>query len=285
MLTSGEYSYLLLKQIQLYVSCSNSGWRAYLYNFYGGIFNDPSVVVTGESYTNFVNLLNEEMDYLARTGLQTAEEVYEDSNFNDSYILLQNAFAAIDIELTLEKNGLFGQPSALVFKLPSGEEKRLNNLDSYYETITFNSRLRVTDDYFEQMRPYYLFDETDAQDLNLLGANAAGRNTRWTYDETTETIEVTGNGSLAADSLWGFLGISKIHTLIIGSGVNRLETGSLVSDIVYVDFHGKNDEIIFDNNFATNGIINIYTDCDAYNNAPWSNLTTVNILPLSEWDG
>lgn len=144
MLTSGEYSYLLLKKIQLYVSCSNSGWRAYLYNFYGDIFNDPSVIVDGESYTNFCNLLNEEIDYLAKTGLYTAEEVYEDPYFNDNYALLQNAFAAIGVELTLA-NGLFG-PDRLIFKLPSGEEKVLNNLDSYYSNITFNARLGVTDD-------------------------------------------------------------------------------------------------------------------------------------------
>jgi hypothetical protein len=88
--------------------------------------------------------LNEEIDYLAKAGLYTAEEVYEDPYFNDNYALLQNAFAAIGVELTLA-NGLFG-PDRLIFKLPSGEEKVLNNLDSYYSSITFNARLGVTDD-------------------------------------------------------------------------------------------------------------------------------------------
>ena len=256
-----------------------------MYNFYGSIFNDPSVIVDQESYNNFVNLLREEVDYLAKKNLYTAEEVYEDPGFENGYVLLQNAFSAINVGLTMEYGGMFGQPSALVFTLPNGEIRKLNDLDSYYSSITFNSKLRVTDEYFEQMMPYYTLQKEEIKDLNIIGANAAGRNTRWQYDSVTHTIEVSGNGSLANYGLWDFLGIDSVDTIIIGSGVNRMETGSIDSYILYIDFHGQNDEIIFENNFASSGEIYLYTDCESWYNAPWPSNTIVNIYPLSEWNG
>jgi hypothetical protein len=105
------------------------------------------------------------------------------------------------------------------------------------------------------MSPYYTFKNDPVYDLEIEGTNAAGRNTKWTYDEGKKTIAISGNGSMAGNSLWGFLGIKEIDTIIIGSGVNRIETGAITSGITFVDFHGKDDEIIFDKNFASDGTI------------------------------
>lgn len=131
-MTSGQYAYLILRKLQAYTSCEDSHYRTYLYNFYGELLNDPSVVITGENYQEFCDLMDYEMDYAARMNYTTPEEVYEDENFEANYILLQNSFAAIGIDLVMTENG--DGPTSLIFTLPNGEVKILDGLQDHWYT-------------------------------------------------------------------------------------------------------------------------------------------------------
>jgi hypothetical protein len=142
--------------MQKYVSCSESWVRVYLYNFYGSIFNDPSVTVDEESYYMFKNIMDSEADYCAKKGLHSMQAVYNDENFGESYSLLEEAFGVLGIGIEMTKTG-DGYPDQLIFTLPSGEQRILECYDMCYNGCTpyVRSRLGVTDSYLEQMRPYY----------------------------------------------------------------------------------------------------------------------------------
>jgi hypothetical protein len=156
--------------------------------------------------------------------------------------------------------------SSMIFTLPSGEVKTLTGLSGWISSnLTFHSQLRVTDEYLNQMRTYYLLENEETYDLLTVGTNVAGKNTYWTYDESTKTLEISGNGSLAATTLWSQLGITEISTIILGAGVNRLMEGSLPDGATIVDLHGEMDEIIVDDDClsATTwgiGYLVIYSD-------------------------
>ena len=115
--------------------------RVELYNFYGGIFNDPSVVIDERGYMEFSELMDREMDYCARKGYRYPEEIHGDSHFNNSYTFLQKAFRSIGIELTLYPDT--EEPSELRFLLPSGVTKVLDDLggsaEGYSSWLEFHS--------------------------------------------------------------------------------------------------------------------------------------------------
>lgn len=284
-LTSGEYSYLMLRKMQSYVSCKDSQYRAYLYNFYGSIFNDPSVVIDGESYSEFCDLMDSEMDYAAKKGLRTPEDIYYDVNFSRSYAFLQNSFAIIGIDLELSGTDY------LLFTLPSGEQRKLEGLDSiWYAQLTFNCQTRMTDEYFSQANTFMMLEQEEVKDLKVIGHNAAGYNTRWTYDEDTHTLEISGNGTLANWGLWSQLGITDVETLILGAGVYKLEYQSFNQSLTIVDLHGEADIIKCEDTFGggTSSAIReyvVYSDNLSLKEANWGTYTKVEWHPLSEWEG
>ena len=296
---------MLLRRMQLYVSCKSSEYRAYLYNFYGEIFNDPSVVVDEASYQRFVDFMEVEVDYCAKKNLHLVESVYRDENFQSHYVFLQNAFAAIGVNMELATDEQ-GDPTSLTFTLPSGEQKVLDDFSTKYMNgmvLYVRSQMRVTDDYLQKMKPYYLLENEEPLDLTDIGTNAAGYNTRWEYDADTATLKITGNGTLADSELWGLLGIDTISTIIIGAGVYSLLANSLdFSNVTIVDLHGETDEIMLEfdkqsDDFGGSATIHFYGD--PKNAKSWifytDNLTLRNVAydenvsiewhSLSEWEG
>lgn len=290
-MTSGQYSYMLLRRMQLYVSCKDNKWRAYLYNFFGEIFNDPSVVVDETSYQRFVDMMETEVDYCAKKNLHLMESVYHDESFEQSYVLLQNSFAAIGVNMELAVGG-DGNPSSLTFTLPSGEQKIIDDISAKYMdgmVLYVRSQLRVTDDYLKKMSPYYLLENEERLDLEEIGSNAAGYNTRWQYDAETATLEIAGTGTLADAGLWELLGIETISTVIIGAGVYRFLEGALdFTTTTIVDFHGELDEIVMDSGFLNTKTTRtwvFYTDNLVLRNADYGSNTTIEWHSLSEWEG
>ncbi len=225
------------------------------------------------------------MDYIAQKGYTTPSEVHNDTDyFNSSYILLQNSFAAIGIRLEMDSTS---NPTKLTFTLPSGRISVLNNLQGVWdEQIRFVSRLRVTDTYFKQTMSYYNLEEEDSIDLKEVGANAAGYNTYWNYNETNQTVEISGNGTLANFNLWKELKISKVSTMILGAGVYRLLKYSLNSEnLVIVDFHGENDPILIEPLCAVDKKLIIYSNNKSMREYDWAKYgVNVEWHNLSEWD-
>lgn len=298
MLTSGQYSYLLLKHMQKYVSCSEPWVRVYLYNFYGSIFNDPSVVVDETSYLQFKKLMETEIDYCAKKGLHSMSDVYYDESFGESYAILEEAFMVLGITIQLTKN-TDGYPDQLIFTLPSGEQRILECYDMAYNGCTpyVRSRMGATDDYFKSMRPYYELENMERLDLEMEGCNVAGDGSRWVYDAETSTFEIAGEGSLVDAIVWGYIGIptETISTVIIGAGISSFDDGALGfsnNPVTIVTLHGEADELTVGEtlfgSFKSERAVTLYTD-----NVILKNIVAgrtdysqhIEIHSLSEWGG
>lgn len=261
-MTHDQFAELLLRRLQIYFSCSDSAYRAYLVNFFGSIFNDPSVILNESSYVRFVTLMDEELDYCAKNNIYDLEAAYNNSRFNTQWSLLEAAFAEIGVGMTMKKNS--DGPTSITFTLPSGETRVWDDLQSNEKYLRINAQLRVTDDYLAQMMPYYIIDDhVVTYSLRGLETNIAGHGTYWDWDADTGTMTISGDGSLAAASLWSLLDIApdSIETFIIGAGVNRICADALnfavlldaaMDDpitVTIIDLHGSNDDILLEDQF------------------------------------
>lgn len=228
--------------MQLLISCSDSAYRAYLYNFFGNLLCDSSIIVTEDLYLNAISLIDFKADYCANRNIWSLKDLISIPG-NESYILFQELFSLLGINIFSSENGY-------IYQLPTGDEKLLKNACSMQDKIYLNTQLRTTDNYLHQILPYYSLSKEPIVDLKKMGYNAAGKNTQWAYDEVLKTIEITGIGSLASFELWDFLGITDFDTIIIGSGVDRIEKGAVSNTVKYVDLHAKDDNIIFESGFS-----------------------------------
>jgi hypothetical protein len=133
---------------------------------------------------------------------------------------------------------------------------------------------------------YYSLEE-ETLDLSKLGTNAAGYNTYWVYNESNQTIEISGNGTLANFALWQELKLPHISTLILGSGVYRLLSYSLnAENLTIVDFHSSDDNILIEPFCALSKKLIIYSDNLSLRNYDWNGYNvTVEWHTLSEWEG
>lgn len=294
-MTTGEYSYLLLRKMQTYVSCGSDTLRAYLYNFFGEVFNDPSVVIDEQSYQNFVKHIDEEMDYCAKRNLNTAEEVYEDERFGTMQTIFQRAFAEIGIDVYFTYGDDYNYPTSVVFILPSGRKLELLDLYEYLGTeeyfanyVSFRSRMRVTDEYFNQMQSYYYLDHEPKHDLRKMETHIAGDGTVWKYNPVHKVLEIGGRGYLVGKQLWENMGIEP-DTIIIGAGVTTLCSDSIGFSVTMVDMHGAKDHLQLDAGWCgsttTARLLVIYTDNEILRNYEFADNIAVQFYALSEWEG
>lgn len=298
-MTSGEYAYDLLRQLQKRFRHPDPGYRAYLYNFFGELFGDPSVVVTQEAHAAFIEQMDTDCDYYANKGLTGLRSIYEDENFNTSYTVLQKSFATIGITMTFQEKNGDGYPKGIDFTLPNGVVKSISN--SPFEGAYLCARSGVEYNYARRMMPYYTFANDEIKDLSTINTNIAGYGTTWTFDEATGELEIAGSGSFAGGNLLNELGIAgSISTIILGSGVNRLSVDSLdltKTALTIVSFRGTKEPMTIDSGFIGSGTLaagstpyytyTIYTDNEDLRNAPFSDNKKYAIVfkPLSEWAG
>lgn len=290
-MTSGEYAYDLLRRLQRNFRCTNSGDRMYLYNFFGEIFNDPSVEITEEVYNAFCNQMDSDAALYAEKGLTKLQDIYSDDSFGESFQILQNSFASLGIGLEKWSDGWSGK---LIFTLPSGVVKELNDYQGL-STSYLCTRTGAEYVYARQMMPYYDFEGEPILDLSTINTNVSGYGTYWEYDEAG-TLEISGQGSLVDSELFYNLGIrSVIQNAVIGAGVDRLMKNSLYfpnTNMNFVFLHGSADAIQIDqyvSGTSTSETVsyyyNVYTDCDAIKQAAFQPNISVTFHPLSEWDG
>lgn len=289
-MTSGEYAYLLLRRLQRHFRCTNSGSRMYLYNFFGEIFNDPSVVVTEEAYNAFCEQMDADAALYAQNGLTSLQDIYYDASFGESFQMLQNSFATIGITLEKQASDWSGK---LIFTLPSGEVKEITSSQGLGEAYLC-SRTGAEYSYAQRMIPYYEFKGDPVRDLSQMKTNVSGYGTYWEYDGNGE-VEITGQGSLASAELFNDLGIrGAVTTVVIGSGVNRFLLNSLYfpnKNVNFVFLHGSADKISFDEGFAGNSTAttpsyyyDIYTDNETVKGLTFPSNISVTFHRLDEWN-
>lgn len=290
-MTSGEYSYLLLRRLQRNFRCEDSGSRMYLYNFFGEIFNDPSVVVTEEAYNAFCEQMDADAALYAEKGLTSLESIHNDASFGESFQMLQNSFASIGINLEKQSDDFSGK---LIFTLPSGEVKEISSSQGLGEAYLC-ARTGAEYTYAQQMMPYYDFENEPVYDLSSMKTNVSGYGTYWEYDGNGE-LEISGNGSLASADLFSDLGIrSSVQSVIIGAGVNRLMEKALYfpnTNISFVFLHGAADTVRIDEKVSGTSTseeisyyYDIYSDCEDIRRASFQPNISVTFHSLSEWEG
>lgn len=290
-MTSGEYAYDLLKRLQRNFRCTDSGQRMFLYNFFGGIFNDPSVTITHDAYTAFCDQMDADASFYAQQGLTSLDAIYRSEHFNDSWAMMKKSFEKINISVEYGNDSSKGW---IEFTLPSGEVKTINSNQGLGNSYLC-SRTGVVFEYAKEMMPFYDLYYDKQMDLADTNTNIAGYGVCWEYDGDGEVM-ITGDGTLASSSLFTALGIiSQIKTFIVGSGITRFLAGSLHFNIPSIDIvflHGKYDKVTFDHHFSgvsENAEVqyhyNVYTDCEAIKQASFQPNISVNFYPLSEWKG
>lgn len=289
-MTSGEYAYDLLRRLQRNFRCTNSGDRMYLYNFFGEIFNDPSVEITDEAYNSFCSQMDSDAALYAEKGLTKLQDIYNDSSFGASFQMLQNSFATINITLEKQSDDWGGK---LIFTLPNGIVKEITDsqgLGSSFLCVRTGAEYT----YARQMIPYYDFKDEPIFDLSTIKTNISGYGTYWEYDNEG-TLEIKGQGSLVDSDLFYDLGIrSNIQNVIIGTGVNQLMKNSLYfpnTNMNFIFLHGSADDIQIEqyvSGTSTSGTVsyyyNIYTDCNAIKQATFQPNISVTFHPLSAWE-
>lgn len=252
MLTSGQYAYLLLQKLRIlfsiYESNTASATRAYLYSFFQTVFCDDSVVITEENYNNFNELMDIEVNSIAKDNLYTVEQLFDKYNDEKEIARMNEVLGTIGIQVEIRNpNSL--NPS-LVVTLPSGEQKTLAGLTSgQSRSDRFYSQLRVTDEYYDKMSAFYQLKNIENPiDLKQIGSNFAGFNTFWEYDTDNKALTISGSGVLANSDLWAKYNISSISKLYVGAGVYGYSPGcfsKFISSAKIIDLHGELDEIIF----------------------------------------
>lgn len=289
-MTSGEYAYDLLRRLQRHFRCTESGSRMYLYNFFGEVFNDPSVVITESAYNAFCEQMDADGKYYAEQGLTSLYEIYNSSGFKESWAMLQGSFASIGITIEYVVNMDTGY---IDFTLPNGNMKRLDA----YSGLTSSylcARTGAEYSYAQRMIPYYEFKGEPVRDLSQMKTNVSGYGTYWEYDGNGE-VEITGQGSLASTELFNDLGIrSAVTTVVIGSGVNRFLLNSLYfpnKNVSFVFLHGSADKISFAEGFASSSTAttpsyyyDIYTDNETVRGLTFPSNISVTFHRLDEWN-
>ena len=254
-MTSGEYAYNLLRQLQKRFRHPDPGYRAYLYNFFGELFQDPSVTVTQEAHYAFIEQMDADCDYYANKGLTNLLDIYEDENFETSYTVLQRSFSTIGITMTFQAKNDEGYPTGIDFTMPDGNVKSISN--SPFKGAYLCARTGVEYGYARRMMPYYTFANDDINDLSTMNTRSAGYGTTWAFDETTGELEISGSGAFAGGSLLSALGIkSSINTIILGGGVDRISNSALnlsITNLTIVSLRGAKEPMTVDSGFIGSG--------------------------------
>jgi hypothetical protein len=147
-MTELEMKHFLLKKLQRSFRSDIPEFRAYLSNFFGDLFLDPSVTIAEENFNEFNYLIDYELDLCARNNLHTCREIYNSNIFDEGYTLLQAAFEKINITFIVD-----GESGYITFTLPSGEKKKCSpyNAETAWGSTYVNAAMGGKADYVPQI--------------------------------------------------------------------------------------------------------------------------------------
>lgn len=290
--TSGQYKYLLYRQLQRSFSMKNRQDRAYTQNFFWELF-DRSVTVTEAAYNQFVKIMDDQMDYLGRRGIYLCERIPADEVESGSLLLVE-AFAQIGITLTITPIQESGY--AANFVKPDGKTLvyTVEALGRNYFYI--NSRAGTEYRYAMDSAPVYSLEDIVVEDGDGIDPKIAGPGTWWSYAAAAGTMAISGSGSYAGATTDEQLGGGAFTTLIVGAEVSRLlETCMVSNETTMVLLHPEDGVIALDKNFnakpgscsSSGGLpMDVYTDCAAaIEILSGPDFEKITLHPLSEWEG
>lgn len=291
-MTSDQYKYLLIKRLQRHFSMGNAQDRVYTQSFFWKLF-DESITVTETSYNEFVSVMDDQMDYLAKQKIYACNRI-PTSYIQEHGILLINAFAAIGVTLVINTDNTQAE-----FTKPNGETMiyHVSPYGSYPGSNYFyiNSIARTEYLYAKASAPAYNFQGIDfPAEIN---PKIAGPGTYWAYDADNATVTISGSGAYAGAPTDTQLGSGEFATVIIGANVSRLLDYCYVkAETTFVLLHPADADLIMDPKCLvkrTSGktdqykTVTVYTDCQAaiavLSAGEFAEYVTLH--SLSEWEG
>lgn len=287
--SSEQYKYLLLRRLQRHFSLTDLNERIYTQTFFGKLFD--GVTVTKENYNNFIQIMDDELDYCAENNIRQAIDIDEDI-IKANKMPLINAFAEIGIslEITIVDYGgdaTFTKPdgSVMVYKVRSGSN------DFYINAVAGQEY-----NYAQLAAPYYQMKYSDVVGLDEIDFQRAGPSCFWSYNADTTTMTITGDGTYYGVSKEEQIGSGAYTTLIIGPNIETLnspEARKTESLTTIVLLHASDFPLVI-SEFAYGSqssylqkarTWDVYTDNEVFKGTTFPEKITINWHSLDEWDG
>lgn len=277
-MTELEMKHFLLKKLQRSFRSDIPEFRAYLSNFFGDLFLDPSVTIAEENFNEFNYLIDYELDLCARNNLHTCSEIYNSNIFDEGYTLLQAAFEKINITFIVD-----GESGYITFTLPSGEKKKCSPYDpqTAWGSTYVNAGLGGKADYVPRIIPIVKLEDLEPQDLTVEMTRRAGQTSYWSLDTENSKITYSGTGTtygwhLLSNYNFNDMVDTTIHPqeAIFEAGINRVAAAGLktrgnsaINDSTAIFLAPTNALVKLEDGWAVNpnsaeiiDLLTIYTD-------------------------
>lgn len=288
--TSDQYKYLLFRRLQRHFSMADPIERCYTQNFFGKLFDD-SITVTEESYNNFINAMDTEIQYCFDNNIDQASDITEAMIQSEQHLLIE-AFAAIGITLVIElaKTSGFTVGGDATFTKPNGEIMVYSVRENQNE-FDINIAARTEYNYAKLSASYYNFEIGEIYNEDDYNPMSAGIRTYWSYNSDTSTMTITGDGTFINAPTDVQIGSGDYTTLILGANVSHIITDALkrpsVTNLVLL--HATDVDLILDRNIAgtsvTGWTLNVYCNNEVFRNYEgFPTGLTINWHTLDEWN-
>ena len=304
-LTSGQYAYLLLRQLQRDISCDWMGDRMAALAYFGAVFKDPTVVVTYPVYQRFSELMGEGMEYCAAKDLKSLDVIIDDKTAMDKFMSpIKAAFA--DIGCTVDDRNIY--QGELIITAPGGTAYQIHGgrFSGSGHDERLRSRLRCTDAYWDEIRHTYGMGREPLLSIEDIEHRRCGENATWTV--SGDVISISGTGAVLGGRKVALTGghfclfnmtnlAEAATTIVLGAGIDTLKAYSmdLADSMTLVCLRAADDPMTFED--AWTGVppiadmktsamsMVIYTDNLALRSYSFPSKVTVTWHSLSEWEG
>lgn len=280
--TSEQCKYRLFKMLQRSFSLEKESDRYYTRDFFYKLLD--GVEVTVDAYQKFVEVLNDDLDYCARNGINKADDVTQEI-INEKKGTLISAFEGIGIDLVVERQSYSG---SLTFTKPDGTVMVYNMTDGTND-FYINANCGQEISYARSASPHYLLSDMEVKNLSDEYCQMASKDVYWEYEADTATMTITGTGAYKGVTKEEQMGSGTYTTLILGAEISELnynEAYSSASLTTVVLLHPADFPLVitkFDGGYTRTW--DVYTDNEVVKNHVWNEQMTIILHSLDEWEG
>lgn len=284
--TSEQYKYLLLRQLQKYFSMPVEKDRYYTRDFFQKLLD--GVEVTETSYNEFVDILEDNLQYCAENGVIKESNITQ-AMIDERGVLLVDAFEKIGITLVIQKSDYSGSAT---FTKPDGTVLVYNVTDGS-NNFYINAVSGQEYSYAKKASPYYQMLNDEVKELCDENYQMCGPDCYWSFDADTATMTITGKGPYIGVTKETQIGSGTYTTLILGAEVEELNyneasnSASLTKVILLQpkDFPLRIASFGGYNSDTTKRTWDVYTDNEAFRAATFGTGMVINWHTLDEWEG
>ena len=284
--TSEQYKYLLLRQLQKYFSMPVEKDRYYTRDFFQKLLD--GVEVTETSYNEFVDILEDNLQYCAENGVIKESNITQ-AMIDERGVLLVDAFEKIGITLVIQKSDYSGSAT---FTKPDGTVLVYNVTDGS-NNFYINAVSGQEYSYAKKASPYYQMLNDEVKELCDENYQMCGPDCYWSFDADTATMTITGKGPYIGVTKETQIGSGTYTTLILGAEVEELNyneasnSASLTKVILLQpkDFPLRIASFGGYNSDTSKRTWDVYTDNEAFRAATFGTGMVINWHTLDEWEG